>query len=156
MNSDINDIQFVKFLIKAKQNTYAGSGAMTKSSRIASKDLSFREGKWSYLDTYVGDFHFIGEEVVWYDQRPVWGMNYYGRMLVEKIPPGFGEFLKDTLMQVPPEMPFRGPEEFIGKDFSYSCSVEGGLDCFRGKEFITMQGKRIYQLYFHGGEILAI
>ncbi|MBU4034473.1 MAG: hypothetical protein KKG34_06700, partial [Proteobacteria bacterium] len=34
------------------------------------------------------------EEAVWYEQTPVWGMNYYGRMLVEKIPPGFGEFLK--------------------------------------------------------------
>lgn len=153
MCADIYNNQFVKFLIKAKQNTYAGSGAMTQSSRTASKDLSFREGNWSYLDTYVGDFHFIGEEVVWYEHTPIWGMNYFGRMLVEKIPPGFVTFLKEILLQVPPEMPFRGPEEVIGKDFSYSCSVEGGLDCFLGQEFITMQGKRIYQLYFHGGAL---
>lgn len=155
MNNQINDNQFVQFLIKAKQNTYAGSGVMTLSSRISSKDLAFAEGNWRYLDTYLGDFHFIGEEAVWFDQKPIWGMNYYGKMLVEKIPPGFGAFLKSALLQVPMEMPYRGPEELIGKDFSYFCSVEGGLDWFRGKEFITMQGKRIYQLYFHGGEILG-
>jgi hypothetical protein len=155
MNINLNDNQFVKFLIKAKQNTYAGGGYLSQASRPTSKDLAFRDGDFSYLDTYLGDYHFIGEEAVWYEQTPVWGMNYYGRMLIEKIPPGFGEFLKSALLQVPPEMPFRGPEELIGKDFSYTCSVEGGLEWFHGREFITMQGKRIYQLYFHGGEIIT-
>ncbi len=153
MNVDINEVQFVKFLIKAKQNTYAGSGVLSQASRTASKDLTYREGDWNYLDTYLGDFHFIGEEAVWYQQKPVWGMNYYGRMLVEKIPQGFGEFLKSALLQIPPEIPFRGPEELIGPDYTYTCSVEGSLECFRGREFITLKGKRIYQLYFHGGEI---
>jgi hypothetical protein len=156
MNVDINEVQFVKFLIKAKQNTYAGSGVLSQASRTASKDLTFREGDWHYLDTYLGDFHFIGEEAVWYKQIPVWGMNYYGRMLVEKIPPGFGEFLKSALLQVPPEMPFRGPEELIGSDFTYTCYVEGNLEGFRGREFIALKGKRIYQLYFHGGELLSL
>lgn len=156
MTNDINAVQFVKFLIKAKQNTYAGSGVFSQASRTASKDLAFRDGEWSYLDSYLGDFHFIGEEAVWYSQQPVWGMNYYGRMLVEKIPPGFGEFLKSALLQVPSEIPFRGPEELIGPDYTYTCSVEGNLECFRGREFITMKGKRIYQLYFHGGELLSI
>jgi hypothetical protein len=74
-------------------------------------------------------------------------------MRVEKIPQGFGEFLKSALLQVPSEIPFRGPEELIESDSTYTCSVEGSLECFRGREFITMKGKRIYQLYFHGGEI---
>ncbi len=98
MSNDINAVQFVKFLIKAKQNTYAGSGVFSQASRTASKDLAFREGEWSYLDSYLGDFHFIGEEAVWYEQMPFWGMNYYGRMLVEKIPPGFGEFLEISII----------------------------------------------------------
>ena len=65
MTVNIYDVQFVKFLIKAKQNTYAGSGFLSQASRTGSKDLSFREGNWHYLDTYLGDFHFIGEEAVW-------------------------------------------------------------------------------------------
>jgi len=153
--SIVLDVQFIRFLINAKQNTYAGSGMLSPASRPFSKDLAFRDGDWSYLDTYLGDFHFIGEEAVWYQQKPVWGMNYYGRMLIDKIPPGFGEFLKSALLQVPAEMPYRGPEELIGPEFTYTCSVEGDLTFFRGKEFITMKGKKIYQLYFHGGEIAS-
>lgn len=155
MSTYIHDIKFVKFLMKAKQNTYAGGGMLTQASRQASKDLAFREGDWSYLDSYLGDIHFIGEEVVWYDHKPLWGMNYYGRMLVDKIPQGFGEFLRSALLQVTSEMPYRGPEELIGDVFTYTSSVEGSLECFRGKEFVTMQGIRIYQLFFHGGEIMS-
>jgi hypothetical protein len=154
MPIDIYENQFVKFLIKAKQNTYAGSGVLTQSSRVTSKDFSFREGDFSYLDTYLGETHFIGEEAVWHAQKPVWGMNYYGRILVDKTPPGFGEFLKSALLQVPIEMPYRGPEEIITADFSYTCCVDGNLEWFKGQEFISHQGKRIYQLDFLGGVII--
>ena len=144
---------FSKFLIKAKQNTYAGGGDFTKSSRPTSKDFAFKEGDFLYLDSYLGDLDFLGEETVWYQNKPVWGMNYFGRMTAEKSPIGFNEFLKSTLLQVPEEMPFRGPEEYSKGDFCYTCSVEGDLPWFRGKELVFYKGKKIYQLYFHGGKI---
>ena len=151
----LHNVSFLKFLITAKQNTYAGGGHMTISSRIGSKDLAYQEGPFKYLDTYLGDVNFIGEEAVWYEDKPVWGMNYYGRLLVETIPAGFSECLKSALLEVPEEMPFRGPEEFVEGDFSYTCSVEGSIEWFRGKEFVFHKGQKIYQLYFHGGEIKA-
>ena len=128
----INSNAFVLFLIKAKQNTYAGQGEYLRSSRTGSKDLSFQEGPFWYWDTYLGDLDFIGEEAVWFEGKPIWGMNYVGRMLVEKIPGGFIEFLKNTLMNVPQEMPYRGPEERVEGDFSYTCCVEGSIDWYRG------------------------
>jgi len=144
---------FTQFLIKAKQNTYAGSSGFVKSSRTTSKDLAYKEKNFTYLDTYLGDLDFIGEEAVWYEEKPVWGMNYVGRMLTETIPNGFSSFLKEALMQVPEEMPFRGPEEYLNGDFRYACLVEGDLFWFRGKEYICYKSERIYQLYFHGGMI---
>ena len=152
-NEILYNVSFLKFLITAKQNTYASDGNLVTASRSGSKDLVYHEGPFSYLDTYLGDFNFIGEEAVWYEEKAVWGMNYYGRMLVEKIPPGFSHFLKSALLNVPQEMPFRGPEEFTEDDFSYNCSTEGNIEWFRGKEFICYKGQKIYQLYFHGGEI---
>ena len=98
-NEIINSNAFIAFLIKAKQNTYAGEGALTRSSRPGSKDLTFQEGSFLYLDTYLGDIDFIGEEAVWFEGKPVWGMNYVGRMLVDKIPAGFSGFLKSTLIE---------------------------------------------------------
>ena len=144
---------FTRFLIKAKQETYAGDGHLTTPSRTSSKDLSYKEGEFVYLDSYLGDIDFIGEEAVWYQDEPVWGMNYFGRMLTEDIPAGFSKALKGALLQVPEEMPYRGPEEFVDGNFRYTCSVEGELDWFRGKEYIFYKGERIYQLYFHGGAI---
>ena len=154
-NEILHNVSFLKFLISAKQNTYAGGGNLTISSRSGSKDLAYQEGVFKYLDTYLGDRNFIGEEAVWYEDKAVWGMNYYGRMLVDTIPAGFSECLKSALLEVPEEMPFRGPEEFVEGDFSYTCSVEGSIEWFRGKEFVFHKGQKIYQLYFHGGEIKA-
>ncbi|MAT40823.1 MAG: XRE family transcriptional regulator [Anaerolineaceae bacterium] len=147
---------FTQFLIKAKQNTYAGGGDFTKSSRPTSKDLTFKEGELVYLDSYLGDLDFLGEEAVWYQNKPVWGMNYFGRMTTEKTPTGFGQFLKSTLLQVPEEMPFRGPEEYSEGEFRYTCTVEGDLTWFRGKELVFYKGEKIYQLYFHGGKIRSV
>jgi len=155
-NEILNSNTFIAFLMKAKQNTYAGEGALTRSSRPGSKDLTYQEGPFMYLDTYLGDIDFIGEEAVWFEGKPIWGMNYVGRMLTEKIPSGFSEFLKSTLMNVPPEMPFRGPEERTEGDFSYSCCVEGSLEWYKGTESIIYKGQKIYQLSFHGGFVRTL
>ena len=152
-NAIVETKEFTRFLIKAKQNTYAGGGVLTSASRMTSKDLSFEEGAFAYRDSYLGDIDFIGEEAIWYQGKPVWGMNYYGRMLAEKTPIGFIDFLKAAMLQVPEEMPYRGPEEYREGNFFYQCTVEGAVEWFRGKEFITYLDQRIYQLYFHGGSI---
>jgi hypothetical protein len=146
------NLDFVPFLIKAKQATYASGRAPDASSRPNSHDLHFDEGDYRYIDTYLGGFHFIGEEAVWQKGIPVWGMNYYGKMLVDAIPDGFGEFLKAALLHVPSDIPYRGPEEYNEGDFSYRCRVNGKLERFIGEEEISFKGKPIYWLAFHGGE----
>ncbi len=148
-----NEAEFIEFLIKAKQNTYAGDGAQVDSSRPASHDLSYEEGSYRYYDTYLGGFNFIGEEAVWHAGQPVWGMNYFGWMLVDHIPDGFGEMLKAALRQVPAEAPFRGPATVRQGHFEYHCAWSGNLRSFVGQEEIRLKGKKIYALEFHGGEI---
>jgi len=76
-----DDEALVKFLITAKQNTYAGKGGETGSSRPNSHDLVYREGEYLYLDTYLGGERFAGEEAaVWLSEKPVYAMNYCGRL----------------------------------------------------------------------------
>lgn len=151
----LSDPEFVPFLLRAKKATYAsGTAAETAAARPASHDLSFRDGSYTYLDTYLGGFAFLGEEAVWENAQPVWGMNYYGTMTVEDaIPEGFGDFLKLALRHVHAEAPFRGPARFDEGRYSYTCQWEGGLALFRGEETIALDGQVIYQLYFHGGVI---
>ncbi|WP_198543849.1 DUF5680 domain-containing protein [Petroclostridium xylanilyticum] len=64
------------FLVRAKRNTYARDGVLSASSRPNSKDLHYGEGDLLYIDSYFGSADFIGEEVVFENQKPIWGMNY--------------------------------------------------------------------------------
>ncbi|MGQ9622925.1 MAG: hypothetical protein ACUVTO_05725 [Candidatus Caldatribacteriaceae bacterium] len=43
------------FIVRAKQSTYAGGGPQLLPYRLGSHDLQFREGEWSYHDSYLGE-----------------------------------------------------------------------------------------------------
>ena len=146
---------FISFLIRAKHDTYASGRNPDASSRPSSHDLDYSEGNLKYIDTYLGGFHFIGEEAVWEGATPIWGMNYYGKMLAVDFPQGFSEFLKSALMRVPREAPYRGPASYSEGNFTFTCTWQGELKCFQGEEEIFFSGERVYWLAFHGGEVRA-
>ena len=144
------DKKLVEFLIKAKQATYAGKGAEITSSREKSHDLIYKDGDYMYYDTYLGAGKFAGEEALWISDIPYWSMNYVGRVTGS---PFSGDFLKEALLHVPEDMPYRGPEKYVNGDYTYSCSVEGDFSWFQGKEVISCRGKQIYECFYHGGLI---
>jgi hypothetical protein len=146
--------EFYLFLLRAKRATYAAGVRAEQSSRPASQDLPYQEGDWLYLDTYLGGLSFIGEEAVWLKGRPVWGMNYYGWMLCDEIPEGFSQFLKESLMLVPPDAPYRGPREHRSGRYKYCCTWEGSPRRFHGREWIEFDDVPVYELRFHGGEVI--
>jgi hypothetical protein len=49
-----------QFIICAKKATYVAGGAKDPSSRPGSHDLSFRDGDWTYRDSYFGGTDFLG------------------------------------------------------------------------------------------------
>ena len=144
------DQSIVSFLIRAKQATYAGKGAETASSRIGSHDLVYRENNLMYYDTYLGGDRFAGEEALWISDVPYWSMNYIGRVTGS---PFSGDFLKEALLHVPEDKPYRGPEKYVNGDYTYSCSAEGDYDWFQGRETISYRGNQIYECVYHGGLI---
>ena len=144
------DKKIVDFLIKAKQATYAGKGAETTPSREKSHDLIYKDGNYMYYDTYLGGNKFAGEEALWSDGEPFWSMNYVGRVTGD----GFsGDFLKEALLHVPEDKPFRGPADYSNGDYNYKCSVDGDFEWFSGKEIISYKGNSVYECVFHGGAI---
>ena len=144
------DSSIVSFLIKAKRATYAGKGAETAPSRINSHDLVCREGDYLYYDTYLGGEKFAGEEALWISGIPYWSMNYIGRVTGEHFS---GDFLKEALLRVPEDNPYRGPREYTDGDYTYRCETDGDFEWFQGKETIACQGQMIYECRFHGGLI---
>lgn len=140
----------VDFLCRAKKKTYAAKSGKVASSRPDSHDLSYREEEYLYYDTYLGGEKFSGEEAVWDKGIPVYSMNYCGRVLSE----GFsGDFLKEALLLVPEEYPFRGPRVYHNGDFTYHCIVNGTVEWFQGYEEIFLQEEKVYECYFHGGAV---
>lgn len=143
------------FIVRAKAATYIGSGLECISCRSGSHDLEFREGNYRYLDSYFGAANFIGEEVVYYEEMPVWAMNYYGCILVpERITAQeTGEILKKSLSLLYKENRFLGGWEYSDGRDKYQDANNGDLTSFIGKEWIERERIKVYELIYHGGLI---
>jgi transcriptional regulator with XRE-family HTH domain len=149
-SEELEKEKIIRFLCRAKRETYAGKGGEIEPSRINSHDLRHREGNLEYYDTYLGGERFSGEEAVWVDHHPVWAMNYTGRTLGELFS---GDFLKEALSMVPFEMPFRGPAIHVKNEYGYHCHVNGTFEWFHGYEEIRVRNEKVYECLFHGGII---
>ncbi|MDP3785388.1 MAG: DUF5680 domain-containing protein [bacterium] len=144
-----------EFLVKAKVHTYASVGESGEQVfDNGGRELIFEDGGFRYRDIYFGFNPFVGEEIVWQGEKPIWGMNYYGQVLSNLIPPKdiYG-FLKKALRKVTEEKPFRGPILFQEGGFEYKCKNEGDIARFVGLEEILYKGEEVYILNYHGGLI---
>ena len=73
------------FILAAKAATYVGDGQSAPSCRPESHDLAYQAGDFRYLDSYFGGSDFIGQEIVYHQGSPVWGMNYYGVLMEPEV-----------------------------------------------------------------------
>lgn len=146
----------LKFIVHAKAATYvAGSHPNVPSCRPGSHDLHYSEGELTYLDSYFGGADFIGEEVVYRGEEPLWSMNYYGRILApEKFTAAeAGQMIQRSLSQMYKEERFLGGFEYPYGNLVYHDSNDGDVDTFNGVEWITQNGEVVYRLLYHGGLI---
>lgn len=153
MTIDITELN--TFIVRAKSATYVGDGEHTTPSRLGSHDLRFTDGKWTYHDSYFGGTDFIGEEVVYFDEKPVWAMNYYGRILRDDFLTAAqaGQMIKTSLSRMYKEGRFLGGFEHIENDLTYMDASDGTVDSFHGREFIRRGEDIAYELVYHGGLI---
>lgn len=153
MNKELYD-----FLIEAKKQTYANENVeKVNSSRKGSHDYHYQNERMIYHDTYFGGTNFIGEEVVYIDNKIYWAMNYYGVTLDENLgEEAMDNALRPALMQVGVYeniIPVRGPREYKNGDFKYTFEVSGDLTNFSGIETIYKNDKKVYELKCNGGLI---
>lgn len=149
-------INIENFLIEAKKQTYANENVeRVLSARKNSKDYEYKRDNMVYHDTYFGGTNFIGEEVVYVDDKTYWAMNYYGVTLDETLgEEAMDNALRPALMRVGVDkdvIPVRGPKEMINGEYKYSFEVVGDINYFSGVEIIYKNDKKIYELKCHGG-----
>jgi hypothetical protein len=175
----MDELELKRFLVRAKRSTYASGAPGGPSPRSGAQDLPYEEGALRYLDSYYGGIQFLGQETVWLSGTPIWGMNYWGENIdaaLAALSSGSGQadlqsseergmppfemsvFLKEALMAVGEEAPFRGPWElkrrFGSSEAAYRCHWAGDISGFTGEETIAVDDRAIYRLFFHGGAIL--
>ncbi len=174
----MTDTELKGFIADAKRVCYASGVQAQPGARKGSVQLEYRKGDASYLDSWYGGVQFCGQEIVWHKETAIWGMNYWGESIdaaLAAIPSGDGAgdlssndegsaqpfdmpaFLKEALSKVTEDAPFRGPNEYkrsFGKLHAvYSCRWTGDFSAFTGDETITIGGRALFRLFFHGGKI---
>ncbi|MBQ8293468.1 MAG: hypothetical protein IJX78_06710 [Bacilli bacterium] len=150
----VNDINLIEFLIKAKISTYAdGIKYKVPSTKPNSVDYHYAEDNYIYHDTYFGSKDFYGEEIVYFDNFPIWHMEYKGGVLNDESIDVYAKVLKPALKNVNSKLPLRGPKEFIDDDYKYTFETIGDLDSFKGIERIYKKDKLVYELICSGGNM---
>ncbi|MCL2350837.1 MAG: DUF5680 domain-containing protein [Defluviitaleaceae bacterium] len=144
------DKEVIKFMVKAKQAIFSRQVERIESTRPKSGDYLFAEGNLKYIDTFIGNCNFAGEEALWRDDVPFWSMNYIGRTLSDKFEIGF---LTEALTLVSQEHPYRGPAHHTKGDFSYKYTMQGDFEWFWGVEEVFYKDEKVYELMFHGGAL---
>ena len=141
-----------QFLIDSNKAGYAG-GEEKKwiKESDGSTTIPFEKDKWKSHDNFFGGEPYGGRVVVFYEGKPIWIMVYYG-WVAEGVEtnPIYG-ILRNALMRMPEDHPFRGPKEYTEGDFSYSNSWNGELDRYYGEEKILQKGKLVYKANYMGG-----
>jgi len=147
--------EMINFILLAKQASYVGGGNKLLPYRLGSHDLQFFKDDWAYHDCYLGESDFIGEEIVYYRGKVVWGMNYFGRILQpEKITSAqAGAIIQQSLSKMYQSGRFLGGFQYTVGEFSYTDTNEGDPLYFTGREWIDLKGEMVYQLLYHGGMV---
>jgi len=138
-----------EFIAEARRNTYASSNSGVDNPRLLeSVQMEFQKRDFFYRDIYFnGDKKFIGQEIVYQNSKPVWGMGYIGdtiSRLEEK-------FLKEALLELSEKCRFGGVFEHIKREYKYQDKGQGSLEDFSGEEKIFVENKQIYKLSYNGG-----
>ena len=76
----MNKQDAIEFLVQARRHTYASNGGGVEAVLPGSNQLEFQKGAdWHYRDVFfMGNGLFSGIEAVYYIQKTVWSMSYFG------------------------------------------------------------------------------
>lgn len=152
---EIQDLK--QFIIEANGEGYAAEGnEKEKKNRIeepdGSKTIIYERGEWKMVDNYVGGEPYAGMTKIFFQNRVVWSMVYYGTVVKEVN--DFGEiyeFLKKSLLRMPSDYPFRGPKEFVEGEWKYINEWIGEVEQFSGEEKIYLNEKQVFGTRYLGG-----
>jgi len=155
MKIDLKEL--INFITEANKAGYAsGQNSILKKESDGSTTITYQNGSWFFHDNYFGGEPYGGREAIFYNNKPVFIMIYYGRISDKAFDSKIiYSFLQKALRLFPEDKPFRGPanlEETIdGKNMRYENKWQGKINYFSGEEKIFINDKEIYDAKYAGG-----
>ena len=151
--------ELADFIVEGHTKGWAAEGSEVEPVFPGMKSISYKRANWEYRDNYFGYFRAPGFTVVSQNNQPVWMMSYFGEGQLEGyeeiVKPTFS-FLKRVLLQVTPELPFRGPSEYKEEDWTYKFKLlKGNIEDFLWKEEILKDGNLVFTQMGGGGVGIA-
>ena len=147
-----------EFLVDAKRKTYAGlddDATVAAPLLPGSKQLEYRDRDLSYRDIYFGMRFFVGQETVQAGADVIWSMSYAGVVAASVVDRNVFlavyAFLRQALLAIRDDRPFRGPPQFENESFRYLNTSSGDVAEFHGEEQISRAGVKVYGLRYQGG-----
>lgn len=141
------------FLLKARTKTYAAANGKSETLLPGSVQYEYEEGDFSYRDNYyIGNGIFPGLETVFYKDKPVWSMSYFGDfsgMTEEQA----DNMLRKALMELWETTRMYTKVEKEYPDFKYVCDGSGSFNELEGTEEIYVGEDKVYFFYYAGGFI---
>jgi hypothetical protein len=147
--------KLLDFLIEAGAKTYAGNGGKVKPALPGSTQLEYKKGDYLYRDVYnMGKGIFMGLETIYFNNKPVWSMSYYGdytKMTEEEI----DKILRAALVKFKDKARLWYKVEWQNGDFRYVCTpdIVEGIEHVAGLEEIYKGDEKVYFFFYAGGLI---
>ncbi|MFA4937329.1 MAG: DUF5680 domain-containing protein [Patescibacteria group bacterium] len=119
------------------------------------KVICYRKDKYVVVDRYSGDQKFIGQSIYFNNKKPIFGFNYYGRVVEKSFlakTDKLFDFLKKAL-RAGVGNKFRGKDGFSESGFKYYNKYKENNGFIIGNEVIKYNQKIIYRLMYHGGSM---
>ncbi len=107
----MDDRKLMEFVVYAKLNSYANENVKYSLTSYNTKRIEISKEAFLFVDEYVGENPFSGVETVFYKNKPVWQMHYYGWVKGEDKDVIY-TFLKAALRNVDKDRPIRGKSGF--------------------------------------------
>lgn len=170
---NINLEQLALNIVDFKKKCYASGINPTLSFGDNLRIWRSRNGHYSYKDEVVGKESFSGTEIIYYNDNPIWFMNRYTKINLEKIRHSYPdiadlqgfpktsrilEMEREVLSKGFIDHSLRGPSNYNGKDFMYINSLIGdfNISSFIGHDRILLTDKRfIEKKGVHSLELLS-
>lgn len=147
-------MHYLQTLLKTfNSKGYAEHSAVYLEQPDKSKRLELVDGDYKYIDFFWGGEPYGGTEMIFFQEKPILYITYYGWVRENADFGAAYTFLRNSLKEGVKSQStlHRGPECYKEGDYVYTNSVKGTIENFELVEKIFLGEVEIYSAKFMGG-----